>query len=372
MIKTKYLIALFCALFIVAIVVQPRPVEALDFNAEYTNQAIPAGQWFKIWDTFSTGDTISGYFETHASSQGLDFFICDQANLDLWEGGYTATVYHLEEDMHTLGYSFTVTSDDTWYCVYSNEGGSSTVTADIGWDKNDDNIPYYDPSSWDLTGYGEVLEPDDYYHISDTYYAGTKIDGWYETFFPTDGVDFFICDATNYNLWYTGYSATVYSHSVDMHIENIDEFTIPTTGIWHIVFVAADEADTVTLSFGLTVDTSGATTPTTTETTTTTTSTTPSTSTSTDSGSELSTQVLLGIGISLFLGILLIACIFSRRKGGAAAPSGGVPPSSPSGPVRHEAVKEREVTTRVLVVCPFCGAKNEQGVLKCQNCGAEI
>jgi hypothetical protein len=27
---------------------------------------------------------------------------------------------------------------------------------------------------------------------------------------------------------------------------------------------------------------------------------------------------------------------------------------------------------KVLVVCPYCGAKNEQGVTNCTNCDAEI
>lgn len=27
---------------------------------------------------------------------------------------------------------------------------------------------------------------------------------------------------------------------------------------------------------------------------------------------------------------------------------------------------------RVLIVCPYCGAKNEQGILKCQSCGARL
>jgi hypothetical protein len=26
----------------------------------------------------------------------------------------------------------------------------------------------------------------------------------------------------------------------------------------------------------------------------------------------------------------------------------------------------------VLVVCPYCGHKNEQGITKCENCGASI
>jgi len=37
-----------------------------------------------------------------------------------------------------------------------------------------------------------------------------------------------------------------------------------------------------------------------------------------------------------------------------------------------EPLKERIVTERVLVVCPFCGAKSEQGITMCQSCGADL
>jgi len=43
-----------------------------------------------------------------------------------------------------------------------------------------------------------------------------------------------------------------------------------------------------------------------------------------------------------------------------------------SSQMTHGYTTGREVITRVLVVCPYCGAKNEQGILKCQNCSAEI
>ena len=33
--------------------------------------------------------------------------------------------------------------------------------------------------------------------------------------------------------------------------------------------------------------------------------------------------------------------------------------------------KEREVV-KVLVICPYCGAKTEQGIGKCQNCQADL
>ena len=32
----------------------------------------------------------------------------------------------------------------------------------------------------------------------------------------------------------------------------------------------------------------------------------------------------------------------------------------------------REPAPLILVICPYCGAKNEQGMLKCRKCSAEI
>jgi hypothetical protein len=43
------------------------------------------------------------------------------------------------------------------------------------------------------------------------------------------------------------------------------------------------------------------------------------------------------------------------------------PAPSTSGTTTHE----REVV-KVLVICPYCGAKTEQGVSKCQNCQADL
>jgi hypothetical protein len=37
-----------------------------------------------------------------------------------------------------------------------------------------------------------------------------------------------------------------------------------------------------------------------------------------------------------------------------------------------ERIVEHKIVERVLVVCPFCGHKNQQGLTKCQECGADI
>jgi len=47
-------------------------------------------------------------------------------------------------------------------------------------------------------------------------------------------------------------------------------------------------------------------------------------------------------------------------------------PHTTSSQMTHGYTTGREVITRVLVVCPYCGSKNEQGVLKCHNCSADV
>jgi len=46
-------------------------------------------------------------------------------------------------------------------------------------------------------------------------------------------------------------------------------------------------------------------------------------------------------------------------------------PSSTSYSTHSTTTKERE-TVKVLVICPYCGAKTEQGIGKCQNCQADL
>lgn len=45
--------------------------------------------------------------------------------------------------------------------------------------------------------------------------------------------------------------------------------------------------------------------------------------------------------------------------------------SGPSTGVSGTSMRERE-TVKVLVICPYCGAKTEQGLSKCQNCQADL
>lgn len=86
----------------------------------------------------------------------------------------------------------------------------------------------------------------------------------------------------------------------------------------------------------------------------------------------------------IVVGIIMMVNSSNKRKAQSATPvmtqrrdirttSVGhtVVPQSSSRMI-HGSTPEREVITRILVVCPYCGSKNEQGILRCQNCSAEL
>lgn len=70
------------------------------------------------------------------------------------------------------------------------------------------------------------------------------------------------------------------------------------------------------------------------------------------------------------VGFVLCVMIVRRRKGKREPqPPPALPDTIEAEPIRE---RERIVTERVLVICPFCGAKTEQGLTKCQNCQADL
>ncbi len=188
-----------CVLGFMVLLAMPTGVQASNWNFEEVNKAVVAGDWYAVYDSFSTDDTFKGYMETASDSQTVDFFICNQYNYDVWSANGTPSVYQQSLDVHVKQFSFTIPSADTWYAVFSNVGGSSTVTIDVAADKNADNSPRYDAEMYNTVVYGEVLDPDWHYYVYDVYDAGTTLYGHVSTWFSTDGVDVFFCDETNYN-----------------------------------------------------------------------------------------------------------------------------------------------------------------------------
>ncbi|MHA1929374.1 MAG: Ig-like domain-containing protein [Candidatus Thorarchaeota archaeon] len=84
------------------------------------------------------GTGLYGSFETE--SGGVDFFICDDDNYNLWAGGFSAYVYNLVTDSAGLDWSFEVPYTDTWHFVYSNLDSFNQVRI-TGWHRIDRTAP---------------------------------------------------------------------------------------------------------------------------------------------------------------------------------------------------------------------------------------
>lgn len=258
----KFQLFLLCVLLVIPLIsYKTGQATALPFDNEYTNQSVAIDAHLYLDLDLTAGDVLSGYFETHEDTQGLDFFICDEEQYLLWDGGESATVYQNKENMHVDSWSLTIPYSDTWYLVFYNDD-SESITFDTGIDIDGDNSPYYDPGDYDYTVFREVLEPDEWWYLTGNLAAGSVISGHFSTFFTLDGVDFFICDEANYDIWESGGTADVYGLREDYHQSTIADFTIPTSGVWYLVWSAVGETDTVSISYGIEIDTSGATGPT--------------------------------------------------------------------------------------------------------------
>jgi len=351
MITKKQCVLLFCVFLFAVMAYRAQPAEALPFDNEYTDELINAGAY--VYDNFvlTAGQELNGYFETSVDTDGIDFFICDSVNFTVWDLGGSATGYEIATNMHTNYFSFTAPYSGDWYAIFDNTGGSTAVTIDAAIDLDSDNTPSY--SSYDYTGYGDVLEDNEYEYVALTLGAGAIIDGNFATFFSTDGIDFFICNQADFNDWESGYSITQFNHKTDMHVASIDSYTTPAYDTYYCVFFAQSEIDTVTFSYGIDVNTSGV--------------------TSIDTGGLGSGITAVGlIAAVLILGILCCVCRSKKKEPEYAPPTVDHYRAPPSTPTESTVIEREIVRDRVLVICPYCGAKNEQGVLTCHNCKADL
>lgn len=285
---------LLCALILMPLVsYKTGHATALPFDGEYTDEVVEVDDWLFLDLDLTSGDEVSGYFETSDEGQGLDFFIANSTGYSSWSTGGSADVYEQGNNMHGYYWSLAVPYTDTWYLVFYNDD-TETITFDAGVDINDDNTPYYAASSYDYTVYGEILENDEYLTLSGNMDAGTVVSGHFSTFFSTDGVDFFICDEDNFDIWYDGGTADVYGLRENYHQSSIASFTIPTSGVWYLVWSAIGQDDTVTVSYGVDVDTSGA----------------------TPIGPLDDTTVLIIVGAAAVVILIVVCVVCSRKKSG--------------------------------------------------------
>jgi len=103
------------------------------------------------FDVYIGGGSYHYYFAERAedtamygsfdSSIGIDFFICDQDNFDLWTSGHIAYVYEISYNVGSLDWEFMAPHDDTWYKMYDNTDNIFTQAHVIGAHRLDTTAP---------------------------------------------------------------------------------------------------------------------------------------------------------------------------------------------------------------------------------------
>ncbi|MHA2356982.1 MAG: zinc-ribbon domain-containing protein [Candidatus Thorarchaeota archaeon] len=80
--------------------------------------------------------------------------------------------------------------------------------------------------------------------------------------------------------------------------------------------------------------------------------------------------VLIFIPIILF--VCCMKCIRGRRRGEVVSLLRGGRRREAVERAPQRIVEKERIVERVLVICPYCGHKNEQGISKCGECGADL
>ncbi len=98
------------------------PTNSTEFYPEFDVDVwIDGWEWYVVYATdLDSGDTIYVDIEV-TSGTGIDFFICDETNYNLWSSGFSATVYRNMESVGSISTSFNVPSSGTGYCVFYND-----------------------------------------------------------------------------------------------------------------------------------------------------------------------------------------------------------------------------------------------------------
>ncbi len=124
--KWLMILVLVVGLMLPTVASAATPESNLDFhpNADIDIWIDPLG-WHRYWYTdLDAGDIISVSIDV-VEGPGIDFFICDDENWDIWEGGGTASVYNLRENVGSLTASFTVPRSGTWSVVFDSDSLSN-------------------------------------------------------------------------------------------------------------------------------------------------------------------------------------------------------------------------------------------------------
>ncbi|MGY5852824.1 MAG: hypothetical protein RTU92_04585 [Candidatus Thorarchaeota archaeon] len=120
--KRLILSLFFLGLVLPILVSAATPTDRTGFTPEFDVDVwVDGWSWYTVYvPSLDTGDNI--YVEVEVTSgAGIDFFICDQTNYDIWESLGSPYVYQQSQNVGSVSTSFNVPSSGTWYCVFYND-----------------------------------------------------------------------------------------------------------------------------------------------------------------------------------------------------------------------------------------------------------
>ena len=181
------------------------------------------------------------------------------------------------------------------------------------------------------------IDADAYYSYSFFVKEGARFNGTFATD-PGHLMSFYILDSANYQL-YVNFGNWTADFKLRIVSNGTFDFVTPREDVWYIL-MRNHEAVSIHVTGQICLYLPVVTT------STTTTSATQSTTTSSTTTTPQSLEIPFGLlfPLAIVAGIVLAGGVFFTRS--------------------HRPT--------VLIVCPFCGAKTEQGRLKCEKCGADL
>jgi len=313
-------------LFVIIMFQTPLEIQAQDTVVASTfDLTIPPLSWrWLYYDSISSGRGIYGDF-TVESGKDVNFFVCDEsAYLEIVATGSTDNAEYSwgEVSGHRI-FTFITPYSDSWYFCWSNYDSLTSVTIDgaMSMDVNGPTITTLTPSSNQVQGTVQFSASavDDHFSVR-----------WMKIYIDDVQKRFVYDDFISYS-W---------------------DSTTVSDGSYEVTYEASDTVGNVrTIHRTVYVDNTQDTLP-------------PPTT-----GGQ--TTMVAGSFLLPFLFLILLAgavFLFGRRSG--PQPDPHTIDIAPPPPPKPEPI--REVISKVLVICPYCGAKNEQGILKCQNCKADL
>lgn len=277
---------------------------------------IDAGSYHYYYSTRSSG---TGYYGHFTASGGIDFFICDQENFDLWTSGYTASVYERHPSAGSADWEFVIPSTGTWYVMYDNTGDWVYQKHVTGYHRIDQTGPVIDLNVNDGDTCSGMTE------ISIT--ATDATFGMNQIWLQVDGV---LADSS--------YGSTL---NYDWNTQAFDD------GEHTLTVVATDNvgnSDSITITVNV---------------------------------SNVNYAALGAIGLA---GVAIVAVVVvlavKRRPSGPMTSSAPVYPGPHLGDTPTEVVEQEPPpveTQPVAAFCPFCGSpRDPPGANFCKNCGGKM